>query len=230
MKTTRIFLLAAASVLACSHAHASGVDWSSPLFDSQQMIDNSGNLLDSSFTIELGTFATGFVPTASNTSSWQSNWKMLSRADTSNGQWVPNDPFFGSYFTNSFYFNADGTVANLAGSATFTANEQAYIWVYSNNEWALVTDNSPGTTGDDIWRLPNPSDANGFPTTWYLNTADTAIVGGVNGIQSGTPYAYDPGTNFRLQTAVIPEPGTSLLVLMLGGLLQLRRHKRRSMA
>ena len=218
MKKTSLFSLVAALLIAPA-GYGSGVNWSSPywdqLFNGMQMVDAGGNPLDATFAFELGTFDAGFTPTGGNTDQWASHWNLLNRADTTNGNWVPNDPDFGSYFNGGFSFDPSGQVNGLAGSATFATGQQAYVWVLCDNEWALVTDNTPGVDGNDIWQLPNPTDVGGFPLNWDLANANVAVLGSVN---NGT---------YRLQTAVVPEPSTSLLVLMLGGLLQLTRHKRR---
>lgn len=215
----KILLLSlSAALLTIGPVRGAGVTWTSPFFDSLSMVDSHGNLLDDSFGFELGTFVTGFTPTALNFDQWASNWKLLERADFGNGKWVPNDPTFGSYFTGDFSFSATGQVNSFPGSATFTTGEQAYIWVRGgNDEWALVTDTVPGSGPDDIWQLPNPANITDFNLQWDISNASTAIIGSVN---NGT---------FRLQTSVIPEPSTSLLVLMLGCLLQFTRHKRRLM-
>lgn len=214
MNKTTFFSLGAALLLALP-ASGSGVNWASP-FGENAMFDSHGNLLDSSFVFELGTFATGFTPNALNWDQWSANWKLLDRADDATGGWVSVDIGLGSYFTEGFNFLANGTVDGLTGSATFLAGEQAYIWVRSGTEWALVTDAVPSIPADPekIWQLPNPADSIATPLSWDLSTA-TAVLGTVN------------NGPIRLQTSVIPEPSTSLLVLMLGCLLQFTRHKRR---
>lgn len=219
----RLLIFTFSALVAATCARGSGVDWANGPFDPVPMMDNFGNALDSTYVFELGTFGNGFVPTAANVELWSVNWKLLSVAAAPD-DWFPAIPSFGE----SFSFNANGTVLGLPGSATFTAGEQAYLWVHSGVQWALVTDTLPGATGDDIWQLPAPGDAG--PTsqlTWVLDQANVAIVGGVNGVQSGTPIAFDPGSNFRLQTAVIPEPGSCLLVLLAGCLARFHRFRRR---
>ncbi|MBL9142425.1 MAG: PEP-CTERM sorting domain-containing protein [Verrucomicrobiaceae bacterium] len=214
MKSTSLQTLVASVILTTS-SFGSGVNWSSPFFDSLQMVDSTGNLLDASYAFELGTFADGFVPTSANLDQWAAKWKLLSRSDTINGKWDPAGVVLGPNFDNGFSFASTGEVNGLPSSALFTAGEQAYIWAFNNNEWALVTDLSPGSGPNAIWQLPNPALINDFPLSWNLQDADTAVVGSVN---NGT---------YRLQTQVVPEPSTTVLVLLIGGLVQLSRHKRR---
>ncbi len=236
-------LLVTLAVLAISAplARATGIGWGNTAFDTLKMYDSGGNLLDNSFTFELGTWASGFTPTAANVNSWAANWKLISSAYSpdANG-WVSldsNDPGVNDpnqniqYFSRSIIFNSNGTVQG-GGPSIFTTNEQAYMWVFNTknvtpgSEWALVTDNSPGATSDDVWRVPDPSVVLNQPVLWNLETADTAILGSVNGIVGAGNQSVDPGTN-RLQTfnpvSVVPEPGSALLVLLAGMAVRLRR-------
>lgn len=221
---TRVFpLLLTALVLASPAAKGSGVGWGNSPFDPLSLYNSTGGLLDDSYVFELGTFGS-FVPLISNLDQWEANWKLLDMAtapDTSG--WNSG----AQYFTSSFTFETDGTVQGLTGSSIFTAGEQAYLWVRSGDEWALVTDNTVGTTSDHIWQLPNPADSLGQPLTWNLNTATTAVIGGVNATQSAGDYTVDPGSSMRLQTHVVPEPGSALLILVAGCLARLRRFVRR---
>ena len=217
-------LLAATLLLAAPSSNAAGVGWSNPLGDTA-LLDSYGAPFDNAFVFEFGTFSSGFTPTAGNTNLWASNWKLLDRAI------APPDSITGEgfnvdfqYVTSAWDFNTNGTVQGLSGSATFAANEQAYLWVYcTNGEWALVTDSSVGTTGDDIWRLPDPTDTSPTGTfTWGLETADTAIVGSLNGTFNTVDY--------RLQTAqvaVVPEPSGALMVLLVGCVARVVRTRRR---
>jgi len=223
MKTRVSLLLFAALLLASPAAKGSGVGWSNSPFDSLSLYDSTGALLDDTFVFELGTFGS-FVPLTSNIDLWAANWKLLDSAQ------APDTSGWNSaaqYFTSSFTFETDGTVQGLTGSSIFTTGEQAYLWVRSGDEWALVTDNTAGVGPDNIWQLPNPADSLGQPLTWNLNSATTAVIGGVNGIQGGGDYSVNPGSSMRLQTHVVPEPGTALLILVAGCLARLRRSKRR---
>jgi hypothetical protein len=224
MKTCTL-LLTLAALLTSPLVKGSGVGWGSSPFDTQFLYSSTGSLLDDSFVFELGTFGS-FVPTSSNIDQWQANWNLLDRAEApAVSGWNSG----AQYFTSSFTFETDGTVSGLSGSSIFTTGQQAYLWVQSGEEWALVTDNTVGSTANDIWQLPNPGDDLAQPLTWSLNTATTAIIGGVNGTQSTTgTHAFDPANNtLRLQTHVVPEPGTALLILVAGCLARLRRSARR---
>lgn len=223
MKMRLLILTLLSTLLALTPGRAATVAWGNTPFDPLPLIDNDGNALDSSYQFELGTFANGFIPTATNFALWAANWKQLGVAAAPD-HWVTDF----NYFYQSIEFNTNGTVADLPGSATFSAGEQAYLWVHSGVQWALVTDTSPGSGLNDIWQLPDPANTNvENQADWVLSNANVVIMGGVNGIQSGTSYAYDPGSNFRIQMAVIPEPGSCLLVLLAGCLARFHRFRRR---
>lgn len=219
MKTRVLYLLSAALLLAAPAAKGSGVGWGNSPFDALSLYDSTGALLDDTFMFELGTFGS-FVPLINNIDQWEANWKLLDSAQ------APDTSGWNSaaqYFTSSFTFETDGTVQGLTGSSIFTTGEQAYLWVRSGEEWALVTDNTVGVGPDNIWQLPNPTDSLGQPLTWNLNSATTAVIGGVNGTQGAGEYTADPGASMRLQTHVVPEPGTALLILIAGCVARLRR-------
>lgn len=209
-------ILLALILLTAGAAHAvNTIAWQKSVFDIAPMYTNNGGALDASFTFELGTFDS-FAPDMSNLDQWAANWKLLDV-----GNWDPVDQAFG----NSFTFNADGTVSGLVGSDTFVAGEQAYLWAHNGTEWALVTDFS-GVDSNSRWMLPSMTVPNAGAFIWELPTADTVIVGGVNDIQSGTPHSFDPAPGFRLQTAVIPEPGSVLLLASAAAVFGLRRRRR----
>ncbi len=220
-----LFATALFAAVSTARANTTSVGWGNSPFDTA-LLDSQGNTFDDTFAFQLGTFVSGFTPTAGNTSLWLANWKLLDTAtspvNSSNHGFNVTD----QYFTSAFTFNTNGTVEGLSGSATFAANEQAYIWVQcTNGEWALVTD-SAGTAPDDIWKRPDPNGA--FPTTltWGLETADTAIVGSLNGTYNGTSGNID----YRLQTAqiaVVPEPSGALMVLLVGCVARVVRTRRR---
>ena len=223
MKTRVSLLLFAALLLASPAAKGSGVGWGNSPFDTLSLYNSTGSLLDDTYVFELGTFGS-FVPLLSNIDLWEANWKLLDVAQ------APDTSGWNSgaqYFASSFTFETDGTVQGLVGSDTFITGEQAYLWVRSGDEWALVTDNTAGLGADNIWQLPNPTDSLAQPLTWNLNSATSVIIGGVNGTQGGGDYSVDPGSSMRLQTHVVPEPGTALLILVAGCLARLRRSKRR---
>lgn len=194
----------------------STVSWGSSFND--LLFTSTGQPLDESFIFEVGTFATGFLPTLHNSNQWDANWKVLDRAvqPASEGWNVPQQ-----FFVGTVEHLPDGRSDSLAADPAdvFLMGETVYLWVYNSkaivpgSEWALVTDSDLLGNLANLWRIPDPGDPVGTSYDWQLLDADTVILGGVNGIQGAGDFSVDPGT-FSLQTHVVPEPGSSLLVLL----------------
>ena len=86
-----------------------------------------------------------------------------------------------------------------------------------------MTDGSPVGDQADDWIIPDPSNSNSY--TWQLTDANSAIIGGANGVQGPGTYSTTPGV-FSLQTAVVPEPGSALLLLAAAAAHLTRRARR----
>ena len=186
---------------------------------------SSGVLLDDTFSFELGTFANGFTPDASNLDQWRSNWKLFDKAVAGDG-WNSGAGFLSSSAT----LNANGTSTSSYASlgTTFSQNEQAYVWIYNNldvhegSEWALVTGTTPGI--DSNWQMPAPSDQTTGDLQWRFDNADTRVLGGLNDIRGPGTYTNEPPA-YQLQTSAIPEPSSALLLTSLALLTRRRRSK-----
>ncbi|WP_395742929.1 PEP-CTERM sorting domain-containing protein [Prosthecobacter sp.] len=223
----RLFCLALA--LAWTHgAQASTVFWGSNFNDN--LYDSSGNALDSTYSFEIGSFGT-FVPTYQNIDQWQANWHVIDRAfDPDSNGWNSTEQFF----VGTVGFNTDGTSdspdANPAD--VFTQGDVVYLWVYNSlsivpgSEWALVTDGSPVGDSADDWIIPDPADTSSS-FNWQLTDANSAVIGGANGVQGPGGYSTTPSV-FSLQTAVVPEPGSALLLLAAAAAHLTRRARRLS--
>lgn len=223
--------LALAVMLGCflpESGRGSTVFWGSSFND--LLFNSTGQTLDESFIFEVGTFTSGFVPTIHNSYQWDANWKVLDRAvhPDSEGWNVPEQ-----FFVGTVEHQPDGTSDSLAANPAdvFLMGETVYLWVYNSkaivpgSEWALVTDSDLLGNLANGWRIPDPADPVGTSYDWQLLDADTAILGGVNGIQGAGEFSVNPGI-FSLQTHVVPEPGSSLLVLLaLAVGVQSRRHR-----
>lgn len=211
--------LALAMLLVCwmpAKSRCSTLQWGSSFNDT--LLTSTGQTLDASFLFEIGAFANGFVPTYENTSLWQANWKVFDQAVAPAGSgWNVSQQFF----VGTAEHLPNGTSDSLAASplSVFGQGETAYLWVYNSkaivpgSEWALVTDSSLLGNVANPWVFPDPNDPVGTSYNWQLLDADTAIIGGVNGLQGAGTYSIDPGV-FSLQTHVVPEPGSSVLVLL----------------
>jgi len=209
-------------------ARGSTVFWGSSFND--LLFTSTGQALDESFIFEVGTFTSGFLPTIHNSDQWDANWKVLDRAVHPDSEgWNVAEQFF----VGTVEHQPDGTSDSLAANPAdvFLMGETVYLWVYNSkaivpgSEWALVTDSDLLGNLANAWRIPDPGDPVGTSYDWQLLDADTAILGGVNGIQGAGEFSVNPGT-FSLQTHVVPEPGSSLMVLLSLALgVQGRRHR-----
>lgn len=209
-------------------ANASTVFWGSNFNDN--LFDSTGAPLDTTYSFEIGSFGS-FTPTYQNVDQWVANWKVFDRAfDPDANGWNAVDQFFVATVDHTLSGGSSSLDANP--SDVFTQGETAYLWVYNSktilptSEWALVTDGiSTGDTGDD-WIFPDPANVLGS-FNWNLSDANSAIVGGANGVQGAGTFSTTPGV-FSLQTAVVPEPGSALLLLAAAATHFIRRVRRLS--
>lgn len=226
---SRLILPAAAFVLGAGipSAQASTIFWNND--GDTVLLDSSGNALTSDYQFEIGVFADGFMPTASNLDDWAANWRVMDRSfdatpeDTADPDAEGWDSALGAF---------TGTVEQIAGGTTdspevtpgyqFVQGTVMYIWVYNTRdrsngtaEWALVTDGTD--VGDDLngndWIVPDPTDTGGVNI--LLRDADTAVFGSVNGA----------GVSLQTSLVPVPEPGSALLagLAAVGALLARRR-------
>ncbi len=228
MKSSLFLSLASAAVFCAwaPSAGALGIDWENG--GTTPMFDSLGSSLDDSFSFELGTFNSGFTPTAGNLAEWGDNWHVLDRvtAPEANG-WNSGT----GVFSGNMAFDA-GMVslsADADPSYSFITGNQIYLWAYNvqtlaaGNEWALVTRTADVGFAFQAWSIPDSSES--INSSLLLSDADTVIYGGVNNIQG--PGTYDTGaapSSFALQTHAIPEPSSALL-LSVGLLLTVRRKR-----
>jgi hypothetical protein len=213
-----IAFLGLASLLSLS-ANAGSVTFDATT--SAMLLDGQGLALDNTFKFELGTFGGSFVPTASNTDQWWSNWKPFARADEPSGTFAPD---FGAFLISATLDNlgaSDSGLTDYLGNApTFTTGEAAYLWAFDDQtvsaptDWALV--------GSPSWVLPDPTSAT--PVTFNLSEGSPAVFGNFDPTFAGT-IAGPINTIGRLQT--VPEPGSVFLVAIAGLCARFRRTTRR---
>lgn len=221
MKLNRCTLIT--FLLLSSPSLAATINWGSDV--NSILVTSAGAQLDTSFSFEIGTFTLGFVPTFHNTNQWEANWMVFDRAfdptpgDPNDGDpegWNTIDDFFVSSAQHLGTGASDSTYADPGD--VFSMGAVAYLWVYNSksivpsSEWALVTDASlTGDTGND-WIFPDPNDLSGS-LEWKLADADMALVGAVNGNRGEGDFTVDPGV-YQIQTHVVPEPGSVMLVML----------------
>jgi hypothetical protein len=210
---------------------ASTVFWNSTFNDA--LFDSAGNPLDSSYSFEIGTFGdsfTSFIPSYGNVDQWAANWHVIDRAyDSDPNGWNWPEQFFTG--TVGFDANNVSDSADADPAFQFTQGKVVYLWAYNSknivpgSEWALVTDGSSvGDQSPDDWIIPDPADAVGS-YNWQLTDANSAIIGGANGAQGPGEYSTTPPL-FSLQTAVVPEPASALLLFAAAAAHLTRRFRR----
>ena len=194
------------------------------------VFSNGDPILTPDFTYELGVFqdpnsGDPFTPTAQNVVVWEENWvsvdsSMLNPDTGAYGGSVESDVFAG-----------------------IPAGSRVYIWGFDSQdltpapEWVLFTGTTPSATNPGAptstdWLSPDGSlsQAN-LSLDFEPQTADTAIVGRIPGTGSdpgdfggeiSDPVVLGPNT---IQTAIVPEPSSGILLLIAGsfGLLVRRR-------
>ena len=233
-KTFTFWLVALLLCLPALQTEARTIDWGSEV--GSTLFDSTGAPLDDNFVFELGSFGS-FIPTESNMTDWLTYWKPFDRATApATSGWNSTD----SYFTSSSTLLEDGTSSEAPGLSlpgyTFAQGEQAYIWVYNRltlttapdqysttTEWALFTNGADGNAADD-WLFPAHTDQTSLPLDWTLADATRTPFGGTNNVEGPGNYSVNPGT-FDLQTHVVPEPGSLLLLAASACLIGLRRRK-----
>lgn len=199
-------------------ARAATISWGSPVLS--DTVDSTGVALDSSYKVELGAFANGFVPTTQNMGQWADNWRTFSVGSFNSEL---------GYFAGSADLLAGGASSDpLADLGMNFSDVEAYVWIFNfttlsaNTEWFLGR--------SDSWVMPtapleddccDPT----LPTQWSISdmaTGDTPVVG-AQGPVAGGGSAENPGSH-AIQTYAVPEASTFLLTAC-GMLVAFRRRR-----
>ena len=226
-------LIGSCLLLAAGSIQGSTIFWGTPqnsdlldpAFAHLHLVNSQGVLLDGSYSFELGTFAPGFTPDATNLDQWELNWIIFDKAVAGNG-WNPGNQEVAGTVDHTPTSGSSSPSATPAG--VYPQGAPAYLWVYNTKnmivspEWALLQDVDNGSNIYEAWEFPDPADTGGS-FDWQVRDVDTPIFGGVNGVRGAGDFAVAPA-QFAVQTAAVPEPGSALL-MGLGSLLVLRRRR-----
>lgn len=232
MKTLRqlcfLVVVLAAGMLS---AQTTQIDWGTNIFGDEIYTSDGGEVTIDEFTVELGSFANGFVPTAENTSQWVSNWRVFDAVTE-----VDSD-------TNDFYLGGPGHAVRFAGNASlsdaglslsedasvgynFGTDQQAYVFIRNSDdavfgsEWLLYTSEA----GVD-WEFPSAaSGEKGANLDFDLGEVDQVVFGQANGFVGGGERDFVAATGLQTFTFV-PEPSTLGYLLVLLSLMMRDRRR-----
>jgi hypothetical protein len=192
-------------IFAATPAPATTINWGSPVLSAT--VNSKGQALDSSYHVELGGFANGFVPTTQNMGDWAANWRTFSVASF--------NPELG-YFSGSADLLAGGASSDpLADVGLNFSDIEAFVWIFNSTTMTADTEWFLGRSGS--WVMPTAPLESGccdstLPTQWSISDlapGDTPVYGS-QGPAAGGGSAENPGT-YAIQTYTIPESSTLLL-------------------
>jgi hypothetical protein len=199
------------------------INWGSE-FGSVNVQSDGGTRVSADFTIQLGTFDTGFAPSGANAGLWASNWNVIDEV-------LP-----GQHNSDFGYFTSELDLQN--NNSPFNLGAQVYVWMFNDqlaqvgSEWLLYTNDSTDNTPGDNWIIPAaPGSQQTPPLSWRVSNASHVVFGGLDPDRTGAtvPSFGDgigtpPQVPFNLQThTFIPEPSAAAL----GGLAALYLLRRR---
>jgi|GEM_PF-2566643 len=239
---------------------ASGTDgqslelsWGSSILREKMILEDGTALDPDSLVTAVGTFGS-FVPTVGNFDQWMANWRVFDAIT------VPDvDPNGSDFFLAD---SGDARMARFAGSAhllsgqysdsedaaiwnptaTFGGGEQGYVMMHTGDalpvrQWLLFTsavDSDGEGLADSEWQYPVLTGGQPqFALAWWLDQADTAIMGAIhggsgNGGSTGGGSYNDSSSDFVLRLhsvpGAVPEPRAAVLLLL--ALIPLFRRKR----
>ena len=200
--------------LSATLAPAATIQWGGQVWGNDFQSDGITSL-DDSFTFDLGTFDANFVPTVDNYNEWLTNWNQLDSVQY-NAQ--------NMFFTGEINFvDTDPVAVDVQfNGQTFAPGDRAFIWGY-NSQVASPNTEAILITGNEEYVLPEPSESqSALPVSLRVSNATTPVVGDLPAGPDGEGDFTNPGGDFDLQTATIPEPSSALL-LLLGAALFFRR-------
>lgn len=195
------------------------IDWGTNIFGDSLYTSDGGEVALDEFTIELGSFANGFVPTSENTGDWVSNWRVfdaITEPDSDSDDFYLGGPGNSVRYAGNAELTAAGTSASEDATAgyVFGADQQAYVFIRNSDqttlgsEWLLYTSD----TGVD-WEFPSAgSGEKGGSLDFDLGEVDQVVYGQANGIVGAGERSY---VATGLQTfTFVPEPSSLFYLVM----------------
>lgn len=241
MKANLLFNLVLLSALSTLSHAAVTINWGSETFS--EILDSHGVALDNSYVFQLGVFSTTtglgevpYVPELRSLTDWAGHWKVFDQADYD--VLVDGDGKSWGTFSSHPVLMDDGTSDSSFATAGFNfTGLDAYLWIYKPGEAALGGENLLVRAAG--WEFPATSECCGttLPLDWSvsdLTVGDVPTLGHQKGSGSivavgagDSPYTGSSDSAIgALQTGTfVPEPGSALLVLLLGMMAVLDRRR-----
>ncbi|MCX6876178.1 MAG: hypothetical protein NTW21_20585 [Verrucomicrobia bacterium] len=235
-----------------SHA-ALTINWGSKTFS--QLLDSHGTTLDDSYVFQLGAFGSytdgvyvSYDPGAAPIGEWSGHWNVFDQADYYG--FVDGASKTWGTFSGTVVLKNDGTSAYSGAEAGFDfRNLDAYLWIRKADEMVVGGVGSENLLvhavakdgGTAAWKFPQTvSDCCGSkPVEWSvsdLNSSDMPLYGYQKAESDGSIRRGTGNTNYNsgnsgsypagyLQLGAVPEPCSSVLVLVLSVLAVLDRRR-----
>jgi hypothetical protein len=197
-------LIAALLLLGAITARSQTLNWGS--LTGSDIVNSQGDPLDNTFLFELGAFDAGFIPEESNSGEWTAHWNVFDTAAY-------------SYSTEgSGYFTGKQDVQAVSSYSSLFEGMTAYLWIRNGDETERFLATTSAEPGSVEWVFPNLVPGccpNGEVTTWSVSNLASAVpVWGSQGDKHGAGDYFAPSP-YDIQTHIVPEP-SSVLLLMLG--------------
>ncbi len=216
MKARFLSLFALTFLLGAASARSQTLNWSS-LTDSRIVDSQGASLAQNTYVFELGAFEAGFTPQESNIGQWVSNWHVFDTAsytyDTS---------------TSTGYFTGTEKLQDVPAYASMFQGLSAFLFVRNSTDTEFFLATATAKPGIGEWKFPTLDlDSGCCPkgvTTWSVSNlaTDTPVWGTQGGHEGGGTGVLG---NYDLQTYAVPETSSSLLALVGGSWLMLRRRR-----
>lgn len=231
-KQQQLLLLILGFAVAPCFGQTMQIDWGSSAVVDKIITSDGSAITLAEFSVELGAFTDGFVPTEGNVSEWVDHWRVFDAitvgdSDTNGRNGASGDGFISgggtsAFFAGTAHLQSDQTSASedANGIDTFGPSQQAYVFIRNGDypttsgsgvEWLLYTNESANG-----WTYPDVSpDSPNIPQHWSALNADEAVWGAVNGSVVGGGIHTDASSDFLLRThTIVPELSTFFLSLL----------------
>ncbi|MEI6654339.1 MAG: hypothetical protein WCP45_06190 [Verrucomicrobiota bacterium] len=223
--------------------HAATVIWGSEF--GANLFNSQGAVLDGSYIYELGAFDSTFTPSAQNTAYWYAHWNTFDSTTYS----TDYGGFTSSATMDRYNGTSNGNGVKMTGATSGFAGLDAYLWIRSVDQPVAGSEVLLARPAAD-WKFPeltpqppvtSPQDNNccdeNTPLRWSVSNLSGSSLAPVYGYQSpdaGERQGYGganvpevSGGSYGQTSSftVVPEPCSSVMMLVLGALALLDRRR-----